>query len=287
MFDRMLNLPDGRVLCVREAGDHGGYPAFLFHGTPGARTFLADDAYALKRGIRLLIPDRPGYGRSTDNRHGTLLSWADDIRQVSDQLQLGRFGVAGVSGGGQYAAACAWRMPSRVSQAHLICSTAPLRPGETASWPAASRLKFELPRKAPTFLKVDVAMFGWMARRSPQLFSRLIPERSSSDRVALNQRREQLQTLLRDSFAQGATGMFKDLLASSQPWGFAISEITVPTHVWHGKQDAMSPFVLGQRLAEEIPGATPHFFPELGHMLLSDPRISEGWLDYLAARSRA
>ena len=286
MFDRFIDLPDGRRLCVREAGDPGGYPAFLFHGTPGARTFLTDDADARELRIRLLLPDRPGYGGSTAHKRGTLLSWIEDVQRIADALQVQRFAVAGVSGGGQYAAACAWGLPARVSQAHLICSTAPLRPGETRAWPVASRLKFELPRKAPGFVKLDLALFGWFARRWPQLFSGFSPEQSTADRAALKDRKERLEQLLRESFRQGAGGVFNDLLASSRDWGFALAGIRIPVHVWHGGQDRMSPFVLGQRLAAEIPGATAHFFPELGHMLLADPRVSRGWLECVARRAR-
>lgn len=280
--DQLIEVSGSRVVCVRQAGDPFGYPIFLFHGTPGSRMFLSDDSDARELGLRLLLPDRPGYGHSSIHRGGTLKSWAEDVERVADSLGLRDFVVAGVSGGGQYAAACAWALPLRVRQAHLICSTAPIVPGETKKWPLPARLKFELPRRTPRLVKFDLAVFAWFARHAPGLFAKIRFEQGGADRSASSRRRDQLASLLRESFRQGGEGVFNDLHASSCDWGFDPREIRVPTHVWHGRQDLMAPFALGERLVQTIPNAIPHFFSELGHLLLSDRRVARGWLECVA-----
>ena len=56
-----------RRLAYAEYGATGGDPAVFLHGTPGSRRLGALlDAAASEAGVRLIAPDRPGFGRSTD-----------------------------------------------------------------------------------------------------------------------------------------------------------------------------------------------------------------------------
>ncbi len=43
-----------------------------------------------------------------------ILDWPNDVIQLADALEIDRFGVEGVSGGGPYAAACAYKIPDRL-----------------------------------------------------------------------------------------------------------------------------------------------------------------------------
>ena len=62
----VLRLADGRSLAYGEHGDPGGRPVVAFHGTPGSRRQLAGaDPVAAAAGVRLVLPDRPGYGHSS------------------------------------------------------------------------------------------------------------------------------------------------------------------------------------------------------------------------------
>jgi pimeloyl-ACP methyl ester carboxylesterase len=107
--DRTLRLGDGRRLGYAERGDPGGRPLLYFHGWPGARVEarLADEP-AKAAGVRLVALDRPGMGFSDFQRGRTFVDWSADVVEVADALQLDRFAVLGISGGGPYAAACAW-----------------------------------------------------------------------------------------------------------------------------------------------------------------------------------
>jgi pimeloyl-ACP methyl ester carboxylesterase len=113
---RILVLPDGRRIACAEYGDPSGLPVLALHGTPGSRLMFAlADRAARDRGIRLIAPERPGYGLS-DYRHAeSLTQGAEDLSAVADTYELGRFAVIGVSGGGPYAVAAAAAMPDRIS----------------------------------------------------------------------------------------------------------------------------------------------------------------------------
>ena len=97
LSDNIVQLPDGRSLAYAEYGDPTGFPVFLFHGLPGTRLSwgLIPD-HPFPPGLRIIAPDRPGYGKS-DPKHGrTMLDWPDDIASLADELNLEQFAVVGV-----------------------------------------------------------------------------------------------------------------------------------------------------------------------------------------------
>ncbi len=115
--NNILILPDGRRLGYAEYGDPEGWPLMFFHGTPGSRVMARFAApKAREMGVRLIAPERPGFGLSDFKPQRQLLDWAEDVRELAEVLNLERFAVAGVSGGGPYVAACAWKMPARLSR---------------------------------------------------------------------------------------------------------------------------------------------------------------------------
>src|SRR4029079_13148344 len=63
-IDRTVRLADGRRVAVAEWGQPGGRPVFLLHGMPGSRRMCPDATATWEAGVRLIVPDRPGYGGS-------------------------------------------------------------------------------------------------------------------------------------------------------------------------------------------------------------------------------
>lgn len=108
----MIRLEDERTLAFYEFGDPTGPPVFVFHGGVGSRGFgLLFEAAAIDLGVRVIAPDRPGYGRSDPQPDRSLLHWPDDVSALADALALDAFGMLAVSGGGPWAAACAYALP--------------------------------------------------------------------------------------------------------------------------------------------------------------------------------
>src|SRR5262245_39493265 len=99
---------DGRNLSVREGGDPAGFPVLSISGTPGSSTLYPPHMRdAKERGIRLFSYDRPGYGDSTRLKDRRVADCVDDITAVCDALDIDRFCVWGISGGGPHALAAA------------------------------------------------------------------------------------------------------------------------------------------------------------------------------------
>src|SRR5690606_14168411 len=106
-----IALRDGRTLGYAEYGVADGKPVLVFHGSPGTRLQVrAAHRPALARGIRIIAPDRPGLGLSSRLPGRRIADWPDDVCELVDALGIDRCPVIGVSGGGPYAAACAWRL---------------------------------------------------------------------------------------------------------------------------------------------------------------------------------
>ena len=125
--DRIVRLADGRALAYAEWGAPDGFPVFGFHGSPGSRrTHLGEEA-PRSADVRLILPDRPGFGLSDPQPGRALLDWPRDVAALADHLGVDRFAVYGFSGGGPYALACAWAMPERVTAAAVVGGEGPIR----------------------------------------------------------------------------------------------------------------------------------------------------------------
>jgi pimeloyl-ACP methyl ester carboxylesterase len=149
--DRLVGLPDGVRLSFREVGSATGRPVLYLHGTPSSRKEaggqLAEVAATL--GLRILAPDRPGYGRSSFFRYD-VRGYPEHLVDLLDMLELGQVGVIGVSGGGSYACACAALLGPRVTRTALIASTAPPDlEGVRAAWSKADRQQYGLAVRHP------------------------------------------------------------------------------------------------------------------------------------------
>jgi len=261
-------LADGRLLGFAEYGDPGGWPLLFFHGTPGSRVFarLAADE-ARRRGIRLLAPERPGYGLSDPQPGRRLTDWVGDIRQLAAALDLDRFDVMGISGGGPYAAVCAWGLPGKVAGAAIVSG---LAPPESMSWAQSRHLRLlaALVRR-PWLTRPFLALLAQVLRHRPGLlFAALIHLTSWPDRVILSQlniRQLHLQGM-EQAWRQGVAATAAELRLFTQPWGFPLEDIRVPVYLWHGEADKVVPVGLGRYLAARIPRCRARFVPNAGHL---------------------
>ena len=167
--DRTIRLRDGRRLGYAEWGDPGGRPLLYFHGWPGSRLEgrLGDEA-ARARGVRLIALDRPGMGLSDYQPRRTLVDWPDDVIQVAAALGLDRFAVLGISGGGPFAAACAWKLSEQLTGAGIVSCLAPVDvPGVIAGMGRRNQLSFQLVGRLAVLRRALFAAMAVSVRRRP------------------------------------------------------------------------------------------------------------------------
>ncbi|MFF3984959.1 alpha/beta fold hydrolase [Streptomyces sp. NPDC001601] len=113
----------GKKIFVAETGD--GPPVLLLHGGgPGASgvSNYSRNIAELAKEYRVVVPDLPGYGRSTKGVDGTdpFGHLADHIRGVLDRLGLEKAHLVGNSYGGACALRLALDTPDRVDRMVLM-----------------------------------------------------------------------------------------------------------------------------------------------------------------------
>jgi pimeloyl-ACP methyl ester carboxylesterase len=268
-----VSRPDGSVITVATAGEHGGRPVLFCHGLADSRLAVQPFGPAARElGLRLLAPDRPGTGGTGRRRLRRLTDWADDAVLVLDALVQGPAGLLGVSGGGPFAAACAARLPGRVRSLTLVC------PLGAPGWPTrgmapGQRLVLPVARHAPAFGGWFLGRLAALGRCSPGLFHSLATSGlPGADRCALERpgMRETFLAGYTEAFRHGSWGVAQDLRTLMRPWGFELGSITVPTSIHHGDADTTVPPQHAYLLAQAIPGAQLRIYPRHGHFSIID-----------------
>jgi pimeloyl-ACP methyl ester carboxylesterase len=89
-----LTLPDGRKLGYAQYGLLDGRPIILHHGLACSRLDgAAFHKVAQEVGARIIGVDRPGQGLSSPHPDRKLLEFAEDIRVLTEHLQLKEYSV--------------------------------------------------------------------------------------------------------------------------------------------------------------------------------------------------
>ena len=77
---------------------------------------------------------------------------------------------------------------------------------------------------------------------------------------------EDMASAFHEALRIGVDGWLDDDLGFVKPWGFALSEVSIPTMIWQGSADLMVPFAHGRWLSSQLPDASVHLEPGEGHL---------------------
>lgn len=280
-----IRLRDGRSLGYRVTGDPVGRPVLLTHGTPGSRLIhVASDADLRAWGIRLIQPDRPGFGLSTPAPQMEYSGYRADIEQLLDHLKVSKTAVIGWSAGTPWALALAATLGPRVTRTAVVGAL---------MTPDDERLRTKTPLTA--------LLFVWSARHWPNAAHRMLdglaaewekdPEsffrgqnlknpKVDLDIIFRPEVADSLKRSNAETFRYGIQPILDgELRRMGKPWEIDWKAIRVPVRFWHGLADAATPPLGSRILAERIPGATVIEPPGEGHFLII-PRAREifSWL---------
>lgn len=285
--DATVRSEHDRTLSVQEGGDRTGRAVLVHTGTPGSRCLYRPHLRdAESKGIRLISYDRPGYGGSTSDPGRVIADCASDAQSIADALEIERFAVWGISGGGPHALACAALLPDRVVAAATLASPAPFDAigldwfdGQGPENLEDAQLMLSDPAAARTKLagEREVLLSG-SARDLLELYPTLVSKVDAA--VLAGGLAEYYATRDKDSLAPGIEGWWEDSQATLKPWGFESSEIDLPVLIWHGRQDRFVPLAHGEWLAAHIPRASGRFTDRDGHLTLWHERVPmvHSWL---------
>jgi pimeloyl-ACP methyl ester carboxylesterase len=230
----------------------------LVHGQPGVRSDWSAVAAGLMSSHRVVVPDRPGYGRTGGQAMG-MAGNADALAGLLDAEGVEEATVVGHSFGGGVGLAMAMRHGDRVRALILVASV-----GTRHSLRTYDRL-LGLP-----VLGEGLSFAGWQVSR------RVLPtlrRRSTRLPPALGSWVRAIPVASEDEWTgdRGAWRSFvteqRALLAETPPLEDSLSSVRVPTAVVAGRRDRLVPARASAELAQAIPGAELVWVAGVGHLV--------------------
>jgi pimeloyl-ACP methyl ester carboxylesterase len=268
MKDSKVKVRGGRELAYTDIGEPDWFCVFFFHGAPSSRLRLAYlEQKFLAEGIRVISPDRPGYGGSSPQTGRSMTDWPSDVAALADAIGLDRFVVAGHSSGGPYAVACAALLPTRVSAGILLGGVTDM--GWPGAWDGFLESEAQLMR-----MPDEGSAIAWCVERfgvdgSGFLAASGLELPEPDERLYADEEVAGLLALARaEAFRQGVAGYAQDIVIQGRPWSFDPSAIAAPIFVVHGEFDTLLPLAHSRHTSEVIPGSRLRVLPEHGHFTI-------------------
>jgi serine/threonine protein kinase/DNA-binding SARP family transcriptional activator/pimeloyl-ACP methyl ester carboxylesterase len=229
--------------------------------SPVWRHWLAE----LARHHTLVRYDRRGCGLSDWNvKDMSLEARVQDLETVVAALDLGRFALLGLSGGGSVAIAYAVRHPEKVSQLVLYGCY------------ARGRLKRDLTPEQIEEVKTlrQVMQIGWGKPNAAfrQVYTTLFIPDGTPEQIHWFNDLQRISTAPEVAVRIAMADWSDDLTALAR-------KVAVPTLVLHAREDAVVPFEEGRRLAALIPGAQFVPLESRNHVLLENEPAWRRFLD--------
>lgn len=268
-----LTLRDGRTMSYAQYGDPKGKPVVWVHSARGSRLELpceTDDL--IRRGLRLIIPDRSGYGFSdaTTDRMANIVT--SDIAELADHLCIDQFALLGFSIGGFYALHCAALMPDRVESLSLISAlgTSEIING-TTPLKGMFRMVIGLADYAPRLAKHLLDLMSRDLIKDPEKhLEGFIIKTSPADATVFASaiHRTRYIRSLWESCREGSQGYVLDLQGVARSPDIDLSALAMPVSIWHGDQDGHVPVAQARILAERLPLSRINILPGRGHFFI-------------------
>lgn len=266
---RIFKLSDGRKLGFIEYGESNGKPIFFFHGWPGSRySGKETDEAAKKLGIRIISTDRPGLGLSDFKTDRKLLDWPDDVIELADYLNINRFSLIGVSGGGPYVAVCAYKISQRIIKASIVVGLAPVHiKGNLDGMVFRGRLGWANYHRFP-FTRYIGTLSSYILFQYP-LLGPLFSFPTKQDRLLYQEivkNREGEESAVKEAFRQGLKGPEQELRIYTDDWGFNIKDIKANVYLWYGAKDKCVSLNMGKYYHSQISGSKLFIESEWSHL---------------------
>ncbi|MFG2096325.1 alpha/beta fold hydrolase [Streptomyces sp. NPDC048612] len=247
----------GKKIFVAEAGD--GPPVLLLHGGgPGASgvSNYARNIAELAKEYRVIVPDLPGYGRSSKgvDRADPFGYLADGIRGLLDALGLDKAHLVGNSYGGACALRLALDTPERVDRMVLM-GPGGVGNSRALPTPGLNNLLAYYTGEGPSRLKLERFIRNYLVFNAAEVPDSAIEERyrASIDPEVIAspplQRPAGLRTLWKMDFTRDPR----------------LNRLPVPTLVLWGAEDKVNRPSGGRMLADRMPNCDLYLVANTGH----------------------
>ena len=211
------HIPENKFISYTDVGK--GEPLLLIHAFPTDERLWEPQRAGLKQNFRVITVDLWGFGKSSsvDGQAVTMTDYADEVKQLLDQLHIHKAIIGGESMGGYIALAVLEKYPDSVSG--LVLS-------DTQSIADSDAAKAK--RKATA---VDVLEHG-----TAQLISGFMPKALTPQ--ASDQTRRFLQNILESQSSTGVASALRGMALRTDTSNL-LSNTQLPILIITGDQDAL------------------------------------------------
>jgi len=283
--NQSIQLLDGRTLGYAEYGLADGVPVFYFTGGNSSR-FEGEwfENAAIKKHIRLIVPDRPGFGLSSFQPTRQLLDWPNDVLELANALSINSFSVFGLSGGGPHALATVYKIPEKITKVAIVSGTAPPEmPNKfDGMWPPV-KIIFLTAKNMPMVNRFLLKQMSGFYSDEAQMMKRMKQALPRPDVELIERNPEVIKIFAeatKESHRNGIEGDAWEWQLYVSDWGFQISEINREVKLWYGLHDQQVPIGMGRYFARVLPKASLIEIENGGHFSTINNYI-EDIFDYL------
>jgi pimeloyl-ACP methyl ester carboxylesterase len=271
--DQHITLKDGRKLSFSEYGNTNGHPIVYCHGSQSSRLEMHYDmSFAINNDLYIITVDRPGHGLSDFNPKGSILNFANDVKELTEHLKIDKFSVTGMSAGSPFALGIAYSYPNNVLNVSIISGFAPYNSESKKYLSKEVKVMLGLAKTVPfllqMLLKIQAKQLAKQPKKALQGFLKIM---STPDQDVLEN--ESVMTIIEKMFteafrngSQGVAYEISHLLV--RDWNFKLNEIQVPVKFWQGKKDNNVPYQWAELMKNKIKNATLTTFPKEGHLII-------------------
>ncbi|WP_326825962.1 alpha/beta fold hydrolase [Streptosporangium sp. NBC_01756] len=253
----------------------------IFHGGHMRAGLALGEEVFTTSGHRVLVPSRPGYGRTPLSTATTPAAFADVVAQLCHALGIERVAaVVGISAGGRTALTMAARHPDLAHQV-ILQSAVGFTPWPDRRTRLGGRLVFGARVEAVTWAAVRALM-----RAAPQVGLRLLlrdlSTRPIGQVMAGLSEHDRAELVALFMLMRSREGFVNDMLAVPDCAG----QVTQPALVIASRTDRSVPFTHAESLAAAIPRAELVESRADGHMIWFTPdypAIADRIKDFLTA----
>jgi pimeloyl-ACP methyl ester carboxylesterase len=248
---RWVKTPDGVDISAREWGNPEGWPILFVHGLAQSHlSFLPQFASALADRYRLLAYDLRGHGESAKPLDPSFYNdgrrWADEIEAVIDGLTATKPILVGWSLGGRVLRQYLIHYGDRRISGLNFVSTRPFE--DPAVLATASRANLAgRPETLAARIDAHIAFLRACFLRQP-------PEDDFTVALAYN---IIVPQEIREAISSWSTGL--------EETRTALTKVTVPTLVTHGRDDALILPIAAEMTAAAVKGSRISWYANCGH----------------------
>jgi len=233
----------------------------LLHNLMGSACEIPPDSEPVIRehGLRIIVPERPGYGDSDPKPHRNHQDFCNDIKELLDTLKIEKVNVIAHSIGGVYALALAEFIPERIIRIAMVNAATRIDDMRLAKpVPILVTAVLQSIRFAPFLIELilKMAIGKDLEEFYEQQLTYIRPtvEGRAADINLLKTRNYRDYSILnlKQSSKQGISAWANELKLSFSKWDFEPSNTQIEYQFWHGDQDDVISIQAAKRLAKDL-----------------------------------